>query len=155
MYKHLLFILCLCFQTSIFCQLTIQVNSIPANTPAEDDIYIAGNFNGWNSGSNDYILTENNGIYTITINPSPGLVEFKFTRGSWESVEGNENGGFQGFSLSYSAPNDAEAERAFQALAEGGTVTMPLTKTFWTSKFGMLTDKFGVGWMVVAGPKNP
>ena len=95
MYKHLLFILCLCFQTSIFCQLTIQVNSIPANTPAEDDIFIAGNFNGWNSGSNDYILTENNGIYTITINPSPGLVEFKFTRGSWESVEGNENGGFQ------------------------------------------------------------
>lgn len=60
----------------------------------------------------------------------------------------NEEGGFRGFSLSYSAPTDAEAERAFQALAEGGTVTMPLTKTFWTSKFGMLTDKFGVGWMV-------
>jgi hypothetical protein len=95
MYKLLLFLLCLCFQTSVFCQLTIQVNSIPANTPAADDIYIAGNFNGWNSGSNDYVLTENNGIYTITINPAPGLIEFKFTRGSWESVEGNENGGFQ------------------------------------------------------------
>ena len=44
--------------------------------------------------------------------------------------------------------DDAEAKRVFAALGEGGNVTMPLMKTFWTSSFGMLTDKFGVPWMV-------
>ena len=44
--------------------------------------------------------------------------------------------------------DDAEAKRVFTALGEGGNVTMPLMKTFWTSSFGMLTDKFGVPWMV-------
>lgn len=55
---------------------------------------------------------------------------------------------FQGFTLSLSPANDAEAKRLFDALSEGGTVTMPLQKTFWASSFGMVTDRFGVGWMV-------
>ena len=55
---------------------------------------------------------------------------------------------FEGFSLGITAPTDAEAEKLFNALAPGGQVEMPLTKTFWTSKFGMLTDKFGVSWMI-------
>jgi PhnB protein len=45
-------------------------------------------------------------------------------------------------------PTEAEADRAFKALAEGGNVKMPLTKTFWSPKFGMLTDRFGLGWMI-------
>lgn len=56
--------------------------------------------------------------------------------------------GFSGFSLSLTVPTGAEAERAFSALSEGGKVTMPLAKTFWSPLFGMLTDKFGIGWMV-------
>ena len=59
-----------------------------------------------------------------------------------------EYAGFQGFSLSISVANEAEAERVFTALADGGQIQMPLEKTFWTSAFGMLTDRFGVGWMV-------
>jgi PhnB protein len=55
---------------------------------------------------------------------------------------------FEGFSLSITVPDEAEAERVFVALGEGGLVTMPLEKTFWAPKFGMLTDRFGVGWMV-------
>lgn len=63
--------------------------------------------------------------------------------------------GFAGFSLSASLPTEAEAAKAFAALAEGGTVTMPLGKTFWSPCFGMLTDRFGVGWMVtVAEPAS-
>ncbi len=59
---------------------------------------------------------------------------------------------FNGFSLSLDAANEAEAERLFNALAAGGTVQMPLAKTFWSPKFGMVADRFGVGWMVsVAG----
>ena len=57
---------------------------------------------------------------------------------------------FQGFSLALNAKDDAEAKRLFGALSEGGQVQMPLTPTFFASSFGMLTDRFGVGWMVLA-----
>lgn len=60
--------------------------------------------------------------------------------------EGNAN--FEGFSLSITVRDEAAADRTFAALAEGGLVTMPLEKTFWAPKFGMLQDRFGVGWMV-------
>ena len=55
---------------------------------------------------------------------------------------------FKGMSLVIEVADDAEAKRVFTALGEGGNVTMPLMKTFWTTSFGMLTDKFGVPWMV-------
>src|SRR5262245_39443053 len=55
---------------------------------------------------------------------------------------------FDGFRLSLALPTEADARRAFDALAEGGSTQMPLTKTFWSPCFGMLTDRFGVGWMV-------
>lgn len=56
---------------------------------------------------------------------------------------------FAGISLTLTAPNDAEAGRRFKALSDGGQVTMPLTKTFFSSSFGMVTDRFGVSWMVI------
>jgi PhnB protein len=55
---------------------------------------------------------------------------------------------FGGFSLALTARNDAEAERVFGALASGGQVQMPLTKTFFSSKFGVVADRFGVSWMI-------
>ena len=54
----------------------------------------------------------------------------------------------QGFSLSITVPDEAQADKVFGALAEGGKVTMPLSKTFWSPKFGMVDDRFGVHWMV-------
>jgi len=59
---------------------------------------------------------------------------------------------FRGFSLSLAVPNEAEADRKFAALAEGGQVQMPLAKTFWSPRFGMVADRFGVGWMVTVAP---
>jgi PhnB protein len=59
---------------------------------------------------------------------------------------------FEGFSLSYTVPNEAEADKAYNALVAGGQVMMPLGKTFFSARFGMLTDKFGVGWMVYVAP---
>ena len=59
------------------------------------------------------------------------------------------NPSFQGFSLSISAPDEAEAERLFAALGDGGQVQMPMAKTFFSPKFGMVADRFGVGWMVL------
>ena len=55
---------------------------------------------------------------------------------------------FEGFSLSITVADEAEADRVFAALGEGGLVTMPLEKTFWSPKYGMLQDRFGVSWMV-------
>ena len=61
---------------------------------------------------------------------------------------------FDGFSLALTVPNEADARRAFDALADGGSVQMPLTKTFWSPCFGMLTDRFGLGWMVTVPAPN-
>ena len=60
---------------------------------------------------------------------------------------------FQGFGLSLTVPNAAEADRKFAALADGGQVRMPLAKTFFSPRFGMVADRFGVLWMVIVpGP---
>ncbi|MDI3283890.1 VOC family protein [Polyangium sp. 15x6] len=59
--------------------------------------------------------------------------------------------GFKGFSVSLGFPTKAEAQRVFDALADGGKVMMPLEKTFWSEAFGMVTDRFGVPWMIGGG----
>lgn len=56
---------------------------------------------------------------------------------------------FQGFSMSVSVADGAEAERVFIALADGGQIQMPLTQTFFSPHFGMVTDRFGVSWMII------
>ena len=97
--------------------------------------------------------------------PPPGMVapgsENKVMHASFEigdstvmasdgSCRGNPT--FEGFSLSLTVANEADAERVFAALADGGKVQMPLAKTFWSARFGMLSDRFGVGWMVNVAP---
>lgn len=57
--------------------------------------------------------------------------------------------GFRGFALAVSVPDIASADRVFAALSAGGQVTMPQGETFWSPRFGMLTDRYGVGWMVM------
>ena len=59
---------------------------------------------------------------------------------------------FKGFSLSYTAPSEAEADKVFARLAEGGQVQMPLGKTFFSPRFGMVADRFGVSWMIIVAP---
>ena len=60
---------------------------------------------------------------------------------------------FKGFSLSVNAPDEKQADKLFAALGKGGKVTMPMAKTFFSPRFGMVTDKFGVGWMVIVPQK--
>ncbi len=60
-----------------------------------------------------------------------------------------------GFSLSIAAADVAEGKKAFDALAEGGQIGFPWQKTFWTEGFGMLTDKFGIPWMVSVAHEQP
>lgn len=76
-------------------QLTINITSVPASTPPADTLYIAGSFNNWNPGHASYRLTnQGNGTYNITLIPPVGIIEYKFTRGSWATVEANAAGGF-------------------------------------------------------------
>jgi PhnB protein len=60
---------------------------------------------------------------------------------------------FEGFFLSISVSTEAEVEWIFNALADGGQVRMPLTRTFFSARFGMVADRFGVGWMVLVQPQ--
>ena len=94
--------------------------------------------------------------------PSPGMkmppekvmhASFKVGETQVLASDGNCSGkpSFQGISLTVTARDGAHAKSVFNALAEGGKVSQPLIKTFFSSNFGMLTDRFGVGWMVV-GP---
>lgn len=94
-------------------------------------------------------------------NVPPGLgdkvMHASFRIGDTELMasDGNARGkpSFQGVSLALSVADEAEAERRFNALADGGQVQMPLTKTFFSPRFGMVADRFGVTWMIIVpGP---
>lgn len=77
-------------------QLTILVNSISGNTPYDAQIYVAGNFNNWQAGAAEYQLQANElGSLELRLQLAAGTLEFKFTRGSWDTVEGMADGGFR------------------------------------------------------------
>ncbi len=97
--------------------------------------------------------------------PPPGMLppgmedkimhaEFRIGDSVLMASDGQCNGkpGFQGFSLSLACADAAEGTRRFKALAEGGQVTMPLGPTFWSPCFGMLVDRYGIGWMINVAP---
>lgn len=89
--------LCLIFLAfSARAQLAIHIQSLPGSTPEGADIYLAGNINGWNPGDPEYLLEirEEQDYWIDSINGT-GTFEFKFTRGSWETVEGNADGKFR------------------------------------------------------------
>jgi PhnB protein len=94
--------------------------------------------------------------------PQPGMVppgseekimhaSFKIGETEVMASDGNCMGrpSFQGFSLTVTAPDEAKADQLFAALADGGQVQMPMAKTFFSPRFGMVADRFGVGWMII------
>ena len=92
--KQVLLLLACCLSCSLYAQLTVQVVQIPASTPAGSELYLAGNMNGWQPDDDNYILQLIDGVYTLTIDPPAGTLLFKFTRGSWPTVEGNSDNQF-------------------------------------------------------------
>ena len=66
-----------------------------------------------------------------------------------------DGGPVKGMSVNYATADVAEAQRVFDALAEGGEVTMPMAETFWSPRFGMCVDRFGTPWMVNAEAPEP
>lgn len=84
-------LLLLLISAQIDAQITLKITSIPSNTPATSTIYVAGNFNGWNPGSTP-MVADDLGNYTYTVPEGSGVLEYKFTRGAWSSVEANTAG---------------------------------------------------------------
>ncbi|UPQ79531.1 alpha/beta hydrolase-fold protein [Flavobacterium azooxidireducens] len=83
------------FSFTFYGQVTLRITSIPGNTPSEATIYLAGSVNGWNPVDNNSIMQPDGfGAYQLVIPEGTGTVEYKFTRGSWATVEGNASGGF-------------------------------------------------------------
>jgi alpha-glucosidase len=79
----------------VSAQVTIKITSIPSNTPSNSTIYLAGAVNNWSAGNAAYIMQPDGlGAFVITIPEGVGASEFKFTRGSWPTVEGNASGSY-------------------------------------------------------------
>jgi PhnB protein len=91
-------------------------------------------------GSEEKVMHSSFRVGDATVNASDG------------QCRGHTN--FQGISLALMVADAAEAEKRFGALAEGGQVQMPLTETFFSPRFGMVADRFGVSWMVMAEPQQ-
>ncbi|MEX1187785.1 MAG: alpha/beta hydrolase-fold protein [Bacteroidia bacterium] len=81
---------------ALHAQVTLHLTSIPSNTPSGASIHAAGSFNSWNPAAAEFVFEESgsNG-YFLSIDIPSGTISYKFTRGSWETVEGNETGGFR------------------------------------------------------------
>ncbi|MCC6463016.1 MAG: alpha/beta hydrolase [Saprospiraceae bacterium] len=89
------FFLGLLLPFALAAQLTIEVNAIPANTPADAKMYLAGSFNNWNTSDPKALLAPlGAGRYTVTIYPPAGKLEYKVARGNWATVEGTAAGKF-------------------------------------------------------------
>jgi PhnB protein len=86
------------------------------------------------------------------VNPN-AVMHSSFKLGDQRVMASDGNGGgkpeFKGFSLTLAVDTEAQADQLFASLSQGGQVTQPLIPTFFSPKFGMLQDKFGVGWMVL------
>jgi predicted alpha/beta superfamily hydrolase len=83
----------LCISVPLQAQLMVRVTSLPSSTPSNSDIHVAGNFNQWKADDPNYKLSDNeDGTKTISLYPPVGQVEYKFTRGSWETAEAGIDG---------------------------------------------------------------
>jgi alpha-glucosidase len=93
--KKIVLLLLFTYTSLSLAQITFRITAIPVNTPPNSTIYLAGSVNTWNPSSSQYILQPDGlGAYLLTIPEGTGTIEYKFTRGSWPTVEGNANGGY-------------------------------------------------------------
>ncbi|MGB0839142.1 MAG: alpha/beta hydrolase-fold protein, partial [Chitinophagales bacterium] len=138
LYLPLFFLLSNFGDTYIHAQnLQITLAPIPENTPAEDTLYLAGNFNGWQPNHPDYQFTkQTNGTYayvfTNIANHKTQTFAFKITRGSWQKVEGNENGQVQPNHLFNYAPDKTQLDveiKSWEDLFEGEKIPATSTRT--------------------------
>ena len=136
--KYLFFIP---FYLTSLAQVTLNITSLPSNTPTGATIYFASSINSWSPSNSAFTLTNGtNGIKTITIPKGTGTVQFKFTRGSWASVEGNASGNSianRTFTFTGQPQTINLTVLSWEDLAGGGTSTAASNVQIWNANFFM------------------
>lgn len=108
--KRLIFIICFLISQLAICQVTFIIKNLPKNHDYKRDIYISGDFEGWSGGKEAFKLTQEGNLYSITIPKVQESINFKFTLGSWDSVECGENGiSTENRIYNYNKPQDTVA----------------------------------------------
>lgn len=122
-------------------QVRFVIENLPSNTPSEAPVYVAGNFNGWNPGDPAYKMELDSAFrYTIQFSANPGTLQFKFTRGSWATVEGGPNGGFRpNRTLAYTGSDTTLriSIESWEDLGGSGGSTASPNVSIWTDSFYM------------------
>ena len=90
--KNILLLISFLIIQNSFCQVTFVIESLPKNTPKNTSIYISGDFEGWTGGQEEYKLQRNKNTYSISLPKQKGTIHYKFTLGSWSTVETDKNG---------------------------------------------------------------
>ncbi len=105
--KQILYILFFFLFQVVNAQVTFVIEELPEIHDAEKGIYISGSFEGWSGGNEAYKLQENEGVYSITLPKADNLILFKFTQGSWDSVESDNKGiAIENRTHNFEVPND-------------------------------------------------
>ena len=135
---HLFIVL---FSSITFAQVTLKITSLPSNTPANATIYLAGSINTWNAGDQNYTLQSDGlGSWQIVIPQGTGIVEYKFTRGSWATVEGNATGNFlpnRSFTFTNNPQTINLTIQSWEDLGSGAASTA-------TSNVQIISNSFGI-----------
>ncbi len=114
---------------NLMSQVAIHIMSVPSNTPANDNLFIAGTFNNWNPNDNNFKLTKIGNTFSIVIPAANGKAEYKFTRGSWATVEGDANGnviGNRSFTYTENGVENVSIAGWEDKKSGGGTVSTAL-----------------------------
>lgn len=131
----------LLFTSVLWAQVTLKVTSIPANTPANSTIYLAGSVNNWNPADSNYTLQPDGlGNWQIVLPQSTGTVEYKFTRGSWATVEGNATGSYlpnRSFTFNGSAQTINLTIQSWEDLGSGNPGTSASNVQILSNSFGI------------------
>jgi predicted alpha/beta superfamily hydrolase len=130
----------------------LVIEKMPSNTPVGSQVYVAGSFNNWNPADNGFRMTLDSQFrFTIRFQSSPGTLQFKFTRGNWNTVEGSVNGGFRpNRTLSYQGGDTTLYLRieSWEDLGGGGNSTASPQVSILTDSFYMKQmDRYRRIWL--------
>ncbi|MBL0014277.1 MAG: alpha/beta hydrolase [Flavobacterium sp.] len=138
--KHAVVLLFFCV-SGLFAQVTLKITSLPSNTPANATIYLAGSVNTWNAGDPNYTMQSDGlGNWQIMIPQGTGTVEYKFTRGSWATVEGNAIGSYlpnRSFTFTNLPQTINLTIQSWEDLGSGATSTAASNVQILSNSFGI------------------
>lgn len=136
-----IFLLLILLASFAYSQVTLRITALPSNTPQDATVYLAGSINSWNAADSNYIMQSDGlGNWQIVLPQSTGTVEYKFTRGSWATVEGNATGGFlpnRSFTFTGAPQTINLTIQSWEDLGSGGNSTAASNVQILSNTFGI------------------